>query len=169
MAMAPKVGCGAAGPKSGRHRGILQLCREALEFTAANLFQTPAMRCRRRLFIEKNRYAQLFADRRTNPLRQPNTVGHRRAGERHEWHDVDGAHSRMDAALLTQIDQRDRSRGKRHCRLFEHLRLSRERKDRSIVRSIGGAIEPADSGHVPDRVGQRVDDLEAGPVADVRN
>jgi hypothetical protein len=60
---------------------------------------------RSRLLIQKYRDFQLGAHLLTQSLRQMDTILHRRAPQRYEGDDVRCPHPRMDAFVLTKINE----------------------------------------------------------------
>ena len=95
---APADSCGCAGPKSGVHPGVAIFAREPFELAAADVFEILARGIRRRVLVEVHRHGEALRDRRGDVLRQRHAVVHRRALDRHERDDVDGAEPRMLAA-----------------------------------------------------------------------
>ena len=58
MTVAPAVGCGAAGPKSGAHPARRHLRRQPFELAAADVLEIPARRIRGGLLVEIDRHAE---------------------------------------------------------------------------------------------------------------
>ena len=97
------------GAEVGRPAGGRHLRRQPFELAAADVFEVPARRVRRRLLVEVHRHVKPLGDRGAGLLRQRHAVGHRRAFDRDEGHDVDRAHARVFAAVRAQIDIGDRA------------------------------------------------------------
>ncbi len=86
-------------PLRGRELG-----RQPLELAAPDVLEVAAAGRRRGLLVEEHRHAEAVGDRGAGVARQRHAVGHRRALDRHERHDVDGAESRMLAVMAPQVD-----------------------------------------------------------------
>ena len=107
MTVAPADACGLAGPKSGAHSGWRIFGGQSLELAAADVLEVAPRGRAGGLFIKKDRQMVPRGNFGGHFGRQRHAIGHRRALDRHERHDVDGAHARVLAGMLAKVDKRD--------------------------------------------------------------
>ena len=107
MTAAPAVGCGAAGPKSGAQPASAIFVGQPLELAAPDVFEIPARGVRGRFLVQIHRDLEARRHFGAHFPCERDAVGHRRALDRHERHDVDGAEPRVLAAMPAKIDVGD--------------------------------------------------------------
>ena len=143
MTDAPADRMGRGGAEVRRPLRLRHLGGEPFELTAADVLEVLAARgfvakpLRRERPARANRSATVAAD----VLRQRDAVGHRRALDRDERHDVHGAEARMLALVCSQIDGGDGGCEEREGRRLERRRIPDEREDRTVVRGVGRMVE----------------------------
>ena len=141
-----RVGCGAAGPKSGAHPGVAIFAREPFEFAAPDVLEVLARRVGRRLLVEVDRHAEarrrpsaptVFASATHSAIVTP-SIGTNGT--------TSTAPSRGCSPLWrAQIDVGDRALEQRQHGALDAGGVAREREHRSVVRRVGGVVEQADA------------------------
>src|SRR5206468_4966266 len=108
-------------------------------------------------------------DRGADAVRKRDAVGHRDAGERDEWDDVDRAETRMLPLVPAHVDGLVRRVDERERRALDRVGLAGEREDRAVVIGIARPIEQSYAGRCGDDPREAVDDVEPTAFTDVRN
>ena len=109
--VAPAVGCGRRGPKSGAPSRSRERRREALEPGPSDVREDTPVGSRRGARVQVD--GQLVAFGQPRPERRGRArrrSSMRRVAERHEGHDIERADARVLAVLASHVDARDRLR-----------------------------------------------------------
>src|SRR5258708_1599857 len=101
----------------GRAVWVTDVVTQLLEATLANFFQLTTLQPGGRFAVVVDGDAQLLPQARAEGVGELNTDAHRQVGERHEGHDVRGAHPRVLPAMLPHVDPFRRDGGAGHRRV----------------------------------------------------
>ena len=154
----------------GSPRGILaDRLAQALELAAPHVRQAHALGSGRGRFVEEHRDAELVADAASDRARDRRALVERDALDRHERHDVGGAHARMLAAMTIQIDLLGRALHRAEGRLHHRLGLAGEREDRAVVIGVHLVVEEHDARRGGDRLEEGLDDLTTTTFGKIGN
>ncbi len=114
---------------------------KALKPSSTNRFERSMIAVQSRLFIEKHRDFQLGSYLLPQPLRQMNTILHRRATQRNKRHDIRSPYPWMDALVLPKIDQIGRHANGAKGRLSNGIRFAGKTQDRAMVIAIHRLVQ----------------------------
>ena len=145
-AVAPAVGCGLAGPKSGRCVGVRHDVRETLEAGSSDVREHLAVRPRGGLAVQVDRQLEPLGHSRGEGSRTVHASLQGGVAERHEGHDVDGTDAWMAALVTAHVDPLERHlhgclRGQR-----DPTRVAGKREHAAVVVGVRGAIEEPGAG-----------------------
>ncbi len=157
------------GAEVGRPARRGHLGRQPLELAAPDVLEVPAGRIGGCLLVQVHRHAEARRDGGAGLPGQRHAVGHRRALDRHEGDDVDGAQARVLAAVRPEVDVGDGPFDERQDGSLDAVGVAGEGEDGTVVRRVRGMVEQADAFDAPHGVGHGRDDLGPASFAHVGN
>src|SRR6185503_2694339 len=136
----------ASGAKVGDAIRIgTNLIAQTLELTTAHVGEVLAIGTRRRPLVEKHRDLERAPDASAEGASEYDAILHGCSFQWNERNDVGGAHARVLARVLRQVDQLARLRDAGERRVHRPFDGDDEGDDGAIVREIGGHIEHDDA------------------------
>ena len=124
------------------------LVADALELAAADIFQILPLRRRRGGLVKIDRNLVAAGDLRAHVLGHGHAIFNRHPVDGNEGNDVGGAHARMRAGVLRQVDQLGGLADAANRRLGDGLPLADERDDAAIVVGVHLPVEQIHAGNL---------------------
>ncbi len=137
MAVAPAVGWGAAGPKSGAPCCLLHAKGDTVRAASPDFGEASTLVIRCRILVQEYGDAKPLGNQCSGTCCQLHARLHRRAVERDERHHIHRAHAGMDAVVRPEIDRVDGNAEQTKHGVLQRRRLADEGVDRPVVRWIG--------------------------------
>ena len=122
-----------------------------------------------RLFVEEYRNLQLCSYPLPQLLRQMDTILHRRAAQWHEGYDIRCPYPRMDALLLSKIDEIGRHENCAKGRFNDGIRFTSKAQDGAMVIPIHRLVQKPDPWHGLHSMHQRTHRRPVSSITEVRH
>ena len=142
---------------------------DALKLPAPDILQVFAVLADGGIFVEVDRNVQSLCHAFAEPPRHLDTFLHGDARDRHKWDDIGGAHARMFALVLVEVNQLRRLGDAKVCGFFHRFGRPDKGQDRAVVVHVGMPVQNAHSAHARDSSNDRIHHFRTAGFGKIRD